>query len=216
MRSAAGAAFVLVALACSCNAAFRFDERYLAPDGGEAADAGFSGDALPPKTRCTSDEVCPSPTPRCDLESGRCVACRADDDCARPAARCSPALHVCVECLVRDDCGPRQRCDGATSRCLDTCSEGDEDCPGDDLVCDEKAALCIECRSNLHCTGNPRGARCDPDVRRCVECVGSAHCPLERPTCDRRRGACVACVTSAECADGEACDPSRSDCFRLP
>jgi Cys-rich repeat protein len=208
VKQAARAKTVAVVLVLSaCNDSFRFDERDVpSNDGGSDA-----SEARP----CSQDADCPLPGLRCHVESGRCVACLGDGDCAAPTPRCEATLHVCVECLGSTDCGARQRCDATTSTCLATCAEGDEGCPAN-FVCDERAELCIECRTSAHCSGNPHGSRCDPATGRCVECAGHAQCPSERPRCDRRSGVCVGCVASVDCGPGEMCSPSTSACTTAP
>jgi hypothetical protein len=202
-------AFVLV-LAASCNDAFRFDERDLPP-----SDGGLDASEVSVRRPCAGDGDCGLPGLRCHVESGVCVACLGDTDCAAPVSRCEPALHLCVECLGSADCGTRQRCDVTTSTCLVTCAEGDESCP-EGFVCDERAELCIECRTSAHCAGNPLGSHCDTATGRCVECLGHAQCSSDRPRCDRRRGVCVGCVASTDCGPGEACSPATSACASLP
>jgi hypothetical protein len=209
------ACVVSISVICplACGGEFRFDE---VPAGDASTPDAEEPDTASAPIACTGDGDCAALGMRCDAPSGRCVACTEDAHCSSGARRrCEKTLHICVECLGTSDCGTRHTCETTTHRCLDTCAEGDEYCPMAGFVCDEGLRRCIECRTNAHCAGSPRGARCDTAIGVCVECAGNAACPTTAPHCDRRTGKCVGCVTSAECPAGSACDPSTLTCRSL-
>lgn len=57
-----------------------------------------------PDLSCASDDDCEDPTPRCDLESGACVACLSNVDCGGTTPVCNDE-NVCVACSSHDQCG---------------------------------------------------------------------------------------------------------------
>jgi len=207
------AAFAAIAEA-SCDGTFEFDAHSVDAGGvpdvgqGDAADASPAEDAS--GRPCASDAQCRGT--RCETATGTCVACLGNDDCKETSRRfCAPQSY-CVECLTNDTCGARKRCDTSAHRCVDTCEEGDEDCPSG-LSCNEDRRLCVECRNNANCSGHPGGSFCDTSIGRCVECASSAQCSTEKPTCDRRNGRCVECIGSAACGAGRICEPSTLTCI---
>jgi hypothetical protein len=201
----------LVAVAASagliaCDGEFRFDE-HGARDGGAGDVADVDGGGPPARPPCTDDATCGGA--KCDVASGVCVTCLADADCSGALPRCDAILHVCVECRELADCGNvlERRCEPTTHRCIDSCFDDDDACPGAGFVCSSERRACIECKSSANCAGSPAGAYCDRDVGRCVECSSNAQCPTEKPVCDRRSGRCAACVSSTACGSGRLCDP---------
>ncbi len=114
----------------------------------------------------------------------------------------------------------------------DSCQESHE-CPGDALVCDSAAQVCVvACESDADC-----GSQfCDPDSglcrpchtddhceagvcdqsggHICRECLGSSHCEGDL-VCDANYE-CVVCATHSHCPDPDApfCNAAREECVR--
>lgn len=206
-RAALSALAALLSLA-ACDDTFRFDEPAADASTDAAGDAAV-GEIDAGRAPCSSDTSCGGM--RCDTARGACVACLGDSDCSGSRAHCDVASNLCVECTRTDDCKTRQRCDATTHRCLDTCFDEDDPCPGDGFVCDRTLRTCIECRSSANCSGSASGAICDVPIGRCVACTSNAQCAAPTPACDRRSGRCVGCLTSSACSGG-ICDKVTSTC----
>lgn len=205
---AAGSAVVIAAVLVSCNEEFHFDVHPDADGGG--ADGGGGGDSAATAAPCTTDATCAGI--RCDAPSGTCVQCTDKDDCNGSLSHCEGTTHVCVACLAKTDCAKREDCDATTHRCIDSCFDADDTCPGAGFSCNEDLGLCVECTSSANCSASSSGPICDIPIGRCVQCTGNAQCPAATPVCDLRSGQCQECVVSATCGDSAICDPSTLTC----
>jgi hypothetical protein len=153
-------AITLTAVLCACNGELRFDE-----DAPPSADTGPGAEAR--------------------------AGCYADTDCTEPGyAKCDGVLARCVACVADPDCGSGRRCEPTTRRCVTPCSDStDTACHTAGGDCSDRLKICVACGDDTGCPS--RGAPiCDPAAGVCVACVTDAQCPLDRPACDRTRGAC--------------------------
>jgi len=171
----------------------------------------------PAEGECRSDADCVDAAgePRCELESGDCVACIEVDDCGA-GATCALPANVCVpRCDAGGACnGAAPVCDEQTGLCR-ACSS-DDDCPDGAPRCLGSGA-CAECLVADDCTdrsgsneGEDEGDRrlCS-SAGRCVECLDDGHCDDVGETCSTVLGECARpCSAPADCNDGDApiCD----------
>ncbi len=167
---------------------------------------------------CTKDSDCSASTgkPKCETDSGTCVACLQDSDCPS-GDRCEPSQHACVQgnCQANADCKdaakPFCNADGNCVACL-----VDADCPstgGVRRTCDRIQNVCTDnpCQADADCAVDPSGHRCDLTNGTCVQCLSDLDCNLTTPRCDDA-GQCVACLDDFDCDTGQVCDTSTNTC----
>jgi len=73
------------------------------------------------------DAGCPSATPACEADSGRCLECLGDGDCASPKKPVCLAGGTCAECASSDDCkvATKPICAAATNICVACTSDAE-------------------------------------------------------------------------------------------
>jgi len=101
------------------------------------------------------DAGCPSATPACEADSGRCLECLGDSDCSKDSSKSFCQAGTCVGCV-----GP-----GASA-----CAARNAGKP----VC-TPSGLCVECASSDDCkfAANPI---CDTSANVCVACTHDEQC----------------------------------------
>jgi hypothetical protein len=205
---------------------------------------------------CTQNSDCPSTMPTCIVQGGQglCSACTQDNDCLTWTPDTPHCVRgLCIECTANSECpvnssDPSQahlkicagsicvQCGGATP------AEADQYCAANYPVTPYCAGvstqggptqLCVQCRSDNHCSGVPGAPHCLNG--QCVGCADDGNCPAGQHcgtgnkcvTCDSTHGCpsglicdvegqCVQCVQDTDCA-GQAggrthCRPSDSTC----
>lgn len=80
--------------------------------------------------------------------------------------------------------------------------ESHKDCPGS-LLCDETAAVCVECLSTPDCLD---AAKVCVDSACKLTCQSDVTCKSDGLVCDLAQGFCIECVDSGDCAADEFCD----------
>jgi len=209
-----------VAVAFSgCGDSFYFDSQSsnLTADGGDGGGSSADGSVVGSVRHCMIDSDCQLANLHCDQFTNQCVECVTSADCPSATPGCDTLLHRCVQCGKNDDCpqSPKPEiCEPMTHTCLVTCSEkvGD-DCPAATPKCLDDIGHCVECISNLDCTGNGSKVECDPLKGRCTECDRDEECKPGKPRCDRIHDVCVECTSSADCPTKRPlCDPSTYTC----
>jgi hypothetical protein len=186
---------------------------------------------------CTAVDTCidgacvgsgdPCPGELCDEDAALCVEC-LDAELCDDGNSCTEAACVDGTCVYAFNSLPCD--DGVFCTAVDTCIDGacvgsGDPCAGE--LCDEDAALCVECLDADLCDdGNPcteaacedghcvqvfNSLPCDDDVfctavDTCIDgaCVGSGD-PCAGQTCDEAAAACVECQDDAACDDGDPC-----------
>ncbi|GEM_PF-409588 len=206
---------------------------------------------------CSSDSDCTSSDkPRCHLDSNRCVACLTGADCdsgvcvdylcrecddTHPCTDSSKhcgtqgeIANMCVVCTEDAHCAEGLVCDVTHGVCMEcnTNTECENLYPnGEKPICAIEGAdahTCVECNSDLDCSGN---ATCDISSHICTGCVTSSDCkevtlPICQistdgnycqkcekneecaekdgmyPICNTDAGSCVECNTVTDCGDG--------------
>lgn|GEM_PF-7107805 len=157
----------------------------------------------PAATPCQTGADCSGDSPICDATAGTCRVCVSDGDCLAQGTgfgACAPD-GTCVECIDANDCD-----DGAcvNQRCVAGCRSNDE-CGGDEPVCDVGAGDCVGCLESEDCTTS-EAPLCDEAINTCVECLESSQCDDGRLVCTD--GACGACTDDDQCTVGarDTCD----------
>lgn len=202
----------------ACDGEIQLGSSSFASDGGDASAPDAAGGGMPdvassspadrPYGSCTSEGECGLSTLHCDVERGACVECRSDVDCTSGERRvCDTGSGRCMGCRGDADCEASRRCETATHRCVERCSDF-RPCPRG--LCEEATGRCIECAPGTAC--GDRGVCATSAV--CVECRNDADCAAagEEPRCDVFLGECVHCASNADCLEGKRCDPARGEC----
>ncbi len=186
-----------------------------------------------PPVRCACGDdgaPCAGATPYC--VDGACEECRNDADCPANRTRCFDG--VCRECNPADHgpCGADQLCCDfrcratgpaageqceacgagcnqlSTNRCTGRdCRCGNNPaCGGATPVCDDARGICVTCRNDADCKGNPNGGQCVDNTCRACDPNGHDGCGGNQLCC--ARGGVPRCeVTGARLGDEcEACD----------
>lgn len=152
---------------------------------------------------CTSDSSCTAPGfPRCELQSGQCVACLpGGSDCPQGSV-CDPSFQCVQGCNVAADCqatGPNQVTACCDHRCVDVLSSNEacgacgNPCRNNDSCCE---GVCVDLtRSAEHCGGcgrschlpNVTGVGCNNSRcfnQGCEQYFGNCDGDLERNGCE--------------------------------
>lgn len=139
------------------------------------------------------DGGCPSSTPACEADSGRCLECLVDSECSgkptrsfcvkRACAACSAANAVA--CGTRDPSKPICLANGSCGECASSA-----DCTiAGKPICDTAAGACSACTSDSQCQAKGTG----PGV-----CLADGHCATAAET------AYVGHTTMGSCSDTAA------------
>jgi hypothetical protein len=76
-------------------------------------------------------------------------------------------------------------------------------------ICDISRSVCVQCLSNIECTGKTLGNIPTPLCHRglCVQCADDSQCAStpSKHFCQLRGNICVECLRSADCADKGEC-----------
>ncbi len=146
---------------------------------------------------CRDDAHCAAPTPRCQSNSGTCVACLEQADC--PGGYCHESF-ACVACLSSPDCPIGTLC--LEQECVAGCF-GDRDCPSG-THCDPDQApngVCAQCLLDEHC---PAGEKCI-DHSCSFSCQSDQDCEDPLPACEPISATCRQCVSEQHCQVGLTC-----------
>jgi hypothetical protein len=159
------------------------------------------------------NDGCEGATPVCKATESGSFACRAcaPSDCTNGrfcAQGAHPKSGSCVACRNDGDCpGTAPICDTTTYACR---ARVGNDCrAGQQLLNGE----CVECVTNAHCAGNPKGAFCAGNV--CGQCATSANCPPDKPVCDTSAMPfSCGCSANADCTTAALpfCDVQQRTC----
>jgi hypothetical protein len=167
---------------------------------------------------CTTDAQCADPTPRCDVDTGRCVECLPANDACPVGRYCSAENNLCVPgCRDAADCATPAAPDGGAA---------DGAMAGLPRRCDVARHACIECETDDECplTTICTGGVCIPGCNARRGCsVGETCCNsqcVDTATDDAHCGACGRpCAppnAAARCAGGacsiRACVTGYADC----
>jgi hypothetical protein len=101
------------------------------------------------------DAGCPSATPACEADSGRCLECLVDGDCLRDASKSFCRAGTCVGCAAAGDSACAGR-NPAKPVCMPggTCAEcaTSDDCSVTAKpICDTTANVCVACSRDDQC-----------------------------------------------------------------
>ncbi|TNE47930.1 MAG: hypothetical protein EP343_17790 [Deltaproteobacteria bacterium] len=154
---------------------------------------------------CTNDSGCSDPSkPRCNTETGQCVACVENKDCQELSTICDSKLFSCKKVECTDDA----------------------DCPSTKPVCNKEVYRCEEepvCKVDADCT-DPQLSRCDPKADggkgackkgACTPCTSDDECGPDADYCistsqglkDGRK--CLrGCTENSDCPTGFDCEES--------
>ena len=103
------------------------------------------------------DAGCPTATPACEADSGRCVECLGDGDCVRDATKSFCRAGLCVgcagagasACAGRNSAKPVCMPGGACVECATS-----DDCKAAvKPICDTSVNVCVACTSDAQCSG---------------------------------------------------------------
>ncbi len=195
---------------------------------------------------------CAAPTPFCI--GGACEECRNDADCPGDRSRCVD--NVCRECNPADHrpCGADQLCcnfrcqaTGPTAgeqceACGEACDQlstnrctgrdcrcgNNPECSGATPICDDARGVCVNCRNDTDCQGNPNGGQCVNNVCRTCDpnghdgCAGNQLCcarggvPRCEATGSRQGDECEACDVACAQAPTNACNGRSCGCGNGP
>jgi hypothetical protein len=102
------------------------------------------------------DAGCPTATPACEADSGRCVECLGDGDCVRDATKSFCQAGVCVGCA-----GAGASACAGRNPAKPVCMPG---------------GTCVECATSDDCKAAAAKPICDTSVNVCVACTSDAQC----------------------------------------
>lgn len=156
----------------------------------------------------TTNQACPSATPRC-VGAGKCVQCTSEDDCGEPGTCKTKFCNISTGMCQPKNAPSRTRCDGSkfcdgAGACV-TCLASN-DC-GDPGTCKTKF-----CDTSTH-TCAPQNA---PTSQSCSEghCNGSGKCVQcsSANECDEMECKTASCNSNGQCTYGNAPAGTRSTC----
>lgn len=173
-----------------CSSAADCAEGATCDDCGRCVGGGCSGDA-----DCAEGEVC---------DGGTCVASRCTDDAScGPGKRCDDGTCVITDCTLAG-CPDPLTCRTSDKTCVECVVNADCNESGKPF-CQVDTGLCLACRGDGDCDGNPNGERCN-DAWQCVQCLSDTDCgDRNAPKCKVDAGICGKCNADSDCPNGSVC-----------
>jgi hypothetical protein len=151
------------------------------------------------------DAGCPSATPACEVDSGRCLECLGDGDCTKDPSKSFCQAGACAGCSGAGDsaCAGRNPAEPvcmASGLCAE-CATSDDCKAATKPICDITANACVACTRDDQCQAKAGG----PGV-----CMAQqdGHCATDAETVyvgKNGAGACLATTTSPSSAQMPYC-----------
>jgi hypothetical protein len=167
-----------------------------------------------PRPPCEADDDCSDlpGAPRCEVDSGLCVACLTDDHCAGRQQRCHQSSGTCrfEACTTAADCAEypdAPHCHTGSGLCQECTTDGH--CADDELCRDGLCQPRGECQRDSECGV---AERCNTLTQRCVQCVNSLDCRLGGRCLSSQCGPATACTGDADCGAPLRCAVSSGTC----